>query len=260
MGNELKPELSNCPKADDGEGPELRVDEKGCHFVFCFGCGATGPQHAFFQTEAIPAWNRRALSTSASDPVGEPLTMDQRYWLDRRAAIIAALEAEGLQIRSDKDRVWLHRLSASPLPQEPREAALTDESKRLRQLLCDVLKALGNGSGASPECSMEFLSYIPEEVRLVVADLRSGAQEGKAGEWCSVERDGIPPCDGETVYVGINSAGFACCFNQARPDGLCLMGSPECSTAQMSELRWWRMLDRPSPTLNESADSRGEKG
>lgn len=32
-----------------------------------------------------------------------------QWWLDHRAQIIEALEAEGLQIWSDKDRVWLHR-------------------------------------------------------------------------------------------------------------------------------------------------------
>jgi Lar family restriction alleviation protein len=60
-------ELLPCPfcgaEENDSKGvggPELRIDEKGHHFVFCFGCGTTGPQHAFFQTEAIPSWNTRA--------------------------------------------------------------------------------------------------------------------------------------------------------------------------------------------------------
>jgi Lar family restriction alleviation protein len=71
-------QIAPCPfcgaKENDSEGtggPELRIDEKGCHFVFCFGCGATGPQHAFFQTDAIPSWNRRAAidaALSASPP------------------------------------------------------------------------------------------------------------------------------------------------------------------------------------------------
>jgi hypothetical protein len=52
-------------------------------------------------------------------------------------------------------------------------AQLVRENHRLRMLLCEVLKALGNGSGASPECSLEFLSNIPEEVRLEVAELRN---------------------------------------------------------------------------------------
>jgi hypothetical protein len=46
------------------------------------------------------------------------LTTDQRYWLDRRAQIIEALAAEGLEIWSDKDRVWLRRIPAN-LPQNP---------------------------------------------------------------------------------------------------------------------------------------------
>ena len=64
------PLLSDCPfcgaKAGEGEGPEPRVNELGRHFVFCFGCGASGPENAFFQTEAIPAWNRRAPGASLS--------------------------------------------------------------------------------------------------------------------------------------------------------------------------------------------------
>lgn len=39
------------------------------------------------------------------------LTPDQRYWLDRRAEIIGALRAEGLEIWSDKDRVWVHHMT-----------------------------------------------------------------------------------------------------------------------------------------------------
>jgi hypothetical protein len=47
----------------------------------------------------------------AEAPEPQPLTLDQRYWLDRRAAIIEALRAEGFEIWSDKDRVWLHRIA-----------------------------------------------------------------------------------------------------------------------------------------------------
>lgn len=129
---------------------------------------------------------------------------------------------------------------------EPREAELTEENRRLRQLLCDVLKALGNGSGASPECSMEFLSYIPEEVRLVVADLR-GAQEGKAG-WVMVPRIGTtvsadhpqtclnptPTFEVMEVRADRSGSGFA-----VRGENTCWFGTS---------------MIRPSTT--ESADSR----
>jgi hypothetical protein len=63
--------------------------------------------------------------------------------------------------------------------------------------------------------------------------------------WRNV-RDGMPPCDGERVYVGINTAGFAACFNDATPDGVCSMEGPELTTIQMSGLEWWRELDRPA--------------
>jgi hypothetical protein len=50
---------------------------------------------------------------------GMSLTTDQKYWLDRRAQIIEALAAIGLEIWSDKDRVWLHRVrSAAPALEE----------------------------------------------------------------------------------------------------------------------------------------------
>lgn len=63
--------------------------------------------------------------------------------------------------------------------------------------------------------------------------------------WHSVELDGLPPCDGETVFVGINTAGFAACFNEVAHDRVCSMQGPEICTVQMSGLNWWRVLDRP---------------
>lgn len=64
--------------------------------------------------------------------------------------------------------------------------------------------------------------------------------------WRTVEHDGPPPCDDETVYLGVNTNGFAACFNMMNPDGSCLMGTAECCTCVMSCLRWWRVLDRPT--------------
>jgi Lar family restriction alleviation protein len=64
MKEEEMEELKPCPfcgaHAKGGDGPVLRVGELGYHYVFCNGCGSSGPENAFFQTEAIPAWNRRA--------------------------------------------------------------------------------------------------------------------------------------------------------------------------------------------------------
>jgi hypothetical protein len=51
-------------------------------------------------------------------------------------------------------------------------ASLVAENADLRQFLCDVAKALNNGSGASPQCSMQFLSWISGEVSAEVTKLR----------------------------------------------------------------------------------------
>jgi hypothetical protein len=63
-------------------------------------------------------------------------------------------------------------------------------------------------------------------------------------KWQHVDIDGQPPCNGETVYVGINSAGYACCFNEMR-HGVCVMVSAESYDPHMSELRYWSVLERP---------------
>jgi hypothetical protein len=55
-------------------------------------------------------------------------------------------------------------------------ASLVAENADLRQFLCDVAKALNNGSGASPQCSMQFLSWISGEVSAEVTKLRQDAE------------------------------------------------------------------------------------
>lgn len=72
-----------------------------------------------------------------------------------------------------------------------------------------------------------------------------------ADPWKSVERDGMPPCDGHTTIIGINSAGYACCFN-AIHGGLCVMETAEGAYRQMSDLRGWRLLDRPAAGVDSS--------
>lgn len=60
------------------------------------------------------------LEEAAQALEAQSLTLDQRYWLDRRAEIIDALAADGLQICSDKAKVWLRR-SAPPSAQVAQE-------------------------------------------------------------------------------------------------------------------------------------------
>jgi len=47
-------------------------------------------------------------------------------------------------------------------------AELRDENCQLRQILCNVLTACGNGSGAIPQASLEFFATVPDEVAAVV--------------------------------------------------------------------------------------------
>lgn len=74
-------------------------------------------------------------------------------------------------------------------------------------------------------------------------------------QWKSVLRDGPPPCDGETVFVGINSTGFAACFNAISPLDCCVMNTADDSVAQMSCLKFWRVLDRPCRTALASQET-----
>jgi hypothetical protein len=70
--------------------------------------------------------------------------------------------------------------------------------------------------------------------------------ESLAASWKHVSSDGEPPVDGETVFVGINSAGYSACFNEITdPGDMCAMVTAESCVFLMSELRWWRVLDRP---------------
>jgi hypothetical protein len=220
--------------------------------------------------------------------------------------------SEGPFPLTDPEHWECRPLYASPVLHQQE---VPSENHRLRMLLCEVLKALGNGSGASPECSLDFLASIPEEVRLEVARLRAASpspthhQEVKAQSASEAEKGGkegivadfvdykpnfggaaailqaaanviavaekermlriaewrnalleTPPCDGETVFIGINSAGFACCFNEVTRDGVCFMTGPEISTVQMSGLKWWRVLDRPDTSgLPGTSNGQGEK-
>ena len=45
---------------------------------------------------------------------------------------------------------------------------LRDENGKLRRILCNVLTACGNGSGATPQASLEFFATVPDEVAAVV--------------------------------------------------------------------------------------------
>lgn len=71
-------------------------------------------------------------------------------------------------------------------------------------------------------------------------------------EWKDVRTVGLPECDGVTVYVGENEAGYIGCFNEISGDA-CVMATPESYESIMSCLRYWRVQDRPYPASPASA-------
>lgn len=92
--------------------------------------------------------------------------------------------------------------------------------------------------GGIPAMAAAWEKYFPDQPISIAA---------VEGPWKTVAQDGLPPCDGHTTYIGINSAGYACCFTAMR-GSLCVMETAEGTYCQMSDLRNWRLLDRPART------------
>ena len=71
-------------------------------------------------------------------------------------------------------------------------AALTAERDQLRAIFPQICTAIGNGAFCTPTVSVGFIQSIPNEVQLVVAELRDRAQLAEA----EVERlrTGIAEC------------------------------------------------------------------
>jgi hypothetical protein len=52
---------------------------------------------------------------------------------------------------------------------------LREENAELRRILSEACEAIGNASRMSETCSVEFMAYLPEEIRLHVASLKRKA-------------------------------------------------------------------------------------
>ena len=51
-------------------------------------------------------------------------------------------------------------------------ASFEEENRKLREIFPKILNALDNGSGCTPDVSLEFLQGIPKEIELVVKRLK----------------------------------------------------------------------------------------
>jgi len=55
-------------------------------------------------------------------------------------------------------------------------AAAKAEAAQLRKIISDSVNALGNHSAASPDCTLDFMSHVPDEIRHAVKTLRDLAE------------------------------------------------------------------------------------
>lgn len=78
------------------------------------------------------------------------------------------------------------------------------------------------------------------------AELRRLHALAQKGGWVSVD-ERLPACDGETMFIGENDAGYIACFNLLTDDGYCFHNDAETSICVMSGLRVWKRVDRPLP-------------
>ena len=72
-----------------------------------------------------------------------------------------------------------------------------------------------------------------------------------SNEWTHITA-GLPPCDGETVFVGINSNGYCGCFNDIsrlttsrRESVFYIYETAEGADKIMTDLVQWKRLEMP---------------
>lgn len=73
----------------------------------------------------------------------------------------------------DKARAWDASRASYQKGYDCGVAEAAAENAALRQIISDAAQAIGNGAFISPTCSIEFMSGLPNEIRLHVASLKS---------------------------------------------------------------------------------------
>lgn len=109
--------------------------------------------------------------------------LSQGCWNGRCCAVRARIDAALAGPVEDMEKAWHHswrqeRESNAELVRERDEARA--EVERLRQIVSACASAIGNGSFASPECSLEFMSGIPAEIASEAKRGRGAYQRGAA--------------------------------------------------------------------------------
>jgi Lar family restriction alleviation protein len=96
------------------------------------------------------------------------------------AAALTSLSAEREAFLKLCEALGIAATAAAYLDGQQIKARLTAseaEATSLRTIVSECAKALGNGAYIAPTCTIEFMGNLPEEIRLVVADLRRKVEE-----------------------------------------------------------------------------------
>lgn len=158
--------------------------------------------------------------------------------LDRSAAVWTALQAA---ISTFVDRYeWTDTDldTGEPTRERPSDAEL--------QLIEHAITSLLTDSDFLEAWTAWSTLATPETVALEQA-AAAPALPAVGNVWNLVAVAGLPPCNDESVFIGINTAGYVGAFNHVQPDGLCLMKSPEGAASVMSDLKWWTAHVGPAP-------------
>lgn len=94
-----------------------------------------------------------------------------------------------------------------------------------------------------PYDSHEICKHFAAQVR---ARLAPALSDVEGSGWISVD-ERLPACDGATMFIGENAAGYIACFNALTDVGYCFHNTAESSICVMSGLRMWKRVDRPLP-------------
>jgi hypothetical protein len=197
-------------------------------------------------TEADRANNRQVGEERDTDPNAGPIMPEQ---MAVRIGFLtpAALDALESQLRHLRRENFPE--SASPLPQEPKEAEQV--CAEAYQVVGSLLSDLGKFDTPEAEKILDNLS----QAKLVHKDVlpwpsyASGAQEGKAGEWLPIES---APRDGSHIHLYRPEIQFVGYY--AVNAGRWCINAPGLPVMEPAPTHW-RPIPAP-PSTTESADSR----
>ena len=84
--------------------------------------------------------------------------------------IADVLDSALAAIRAENERLKLDLVQSSE-----DMGRICAENAKCRAIISECAAALGNGAVVSPECTVDFMAHVPNEIRLYVAKLKEAA-------------------------------------------------------------------------------------